>query len=106
MGEPAWSNEEDVDRLVMKHHLGMHNEIHNVYGLTWDKVVKEQFEKRNPNRRVFQMTRAAYAGLQRYTFGWTGDSGNCDDVTQDGRRWLIRFLYYFCRIRLDTFYYN
>ena len=28
------------------------------------------------------MTRAAYAGLQRYTFGWTGDSGNCDDVTQ------------------------
>ena len=24
MGEPAWSNEEDVDRLVMKHHLGMH----------------------------------------------------------------------------------
>lgn len=82
MGEPAWSNEEDVDRLVMKHHLGMHSEIHNVYGLTWDKVVKEQFEKRNPNRRVFQMTRAAYAGLQRYTFGWTGDSGNCDDVTQ------------------------
>ena len=66
----------------MKHHLGMHDEIHNVYGLTWDKVVKEQFEKRNPDRRVFQMTRAAYAGLQRYTFGWTGDSGNGDDVLQ------------------------
>lgn len=60
----------------------MHDEIHNVYGLTWDKVVKEQFEKRNPDRRVFQMTRAAYAGLQRYTFGWTGDSGNGDDVLQ------------------------
>ena len=82
MGEPAWSNEEQTDRLVMKHHLGMHDEIHNVFGLTWDKVVKEQFEKRNPNRRVFQMTRAAYAGLQRYTFGWTGDCGNGDDVTQ------------------------
>ncbi|WP_353134284.1 TIM-barrel domain-containing protein [Pseudopedobacter sp.] len=80
MGEPAWSNEEDIDRLNMKHHIGMHNEIHNVYGLTWDKVVKEQFEKRNPGRRVFQMTRAAYAGLQRYTFGWTGDSGNGGDV--------------------------
>ena len=60
----------------------MHDEIHNVYGLTWDKVAKEQFEKRNPNRRVFQMTRAAFAGLQRYTFGWTGDCGNGDDVTQ------------------------
>ena len=80
MGEPAWSNEEDTDRLNMKHRLGMHDEIHNVYGLTWDKVVKEQFEKRNPNRRIFQMTRSAYAGLQRYTFGWTNDSGNGNDV--------------------------
>lgn len=82
MGEPAWSNEEQTGRLVMKHHLGMHDEIHNVYGLTWDKVVKEQFEKRNPNRRVFQMTRAAFAGLQRYTFAWTGDCGNGNDVLQ------------------------
>lgn len=82
MGEPAWSNEEDLDRLQMKHYLGMHREIHNVYGLTWDKVVKEQFDKRNPNKRIFQMTRSAYAGLQRYTFGWTGDSGNGGDVLE------------------------
>ncbi|MDY9917668.1 MULTISPECIES: TIM-barrel domain-containing protein [Proteiniphilum] len=82
MGEPAWSNEEDLDRLHMRHHIGMHDEIHNVYGLTWDKVVKEQFEKRNPGKRVFQMTRAAYAGLQRYTFGWSGDSGNANDVLE------------------------
>lgn len=82
MGEPAWSNEEDLDRLNMQHYLGMHDEIHNVYGLTWDKVVKEQFEKHNPNKRVFQMTRAAYAGLQRYTFGWTGDSGNGNDILE------------------------
>jgi len=82
MGEPAWSNEESTDRLFMQHHLGMHDEIHNVYGLTWDKVVKEQFEKRNPDKRVFQMTRAAYAGLQRYTFGWTADSDCADEVTK------------------------
>lgn len=80
MGEPAWSNEDAVDRLNMKHHLGMHNEIHNVYGFTWDKVVTEQFYKHNPNKRIFQMTRAAYAGLQRYTFGWSGDSGNGSNV--------------------------
>lgn len=80
MGEPAWSNEEATDRLNMKHHLGMHDEIHNIYGFTWDKVVTEQFYKRNPNKRVFQMTRAAYAGLQRYTFGWSGDSGNGNNV--------------------------
>jgi len=83
MGEPAWSNEDATDRLRMKHYLGMHDEIHNVYGFTWDKVVKEQFEKRNPDKRVFQMTRSAYAGLQRYTFGWSGDSGNGDNV-EDG----------------------
>lgn len=80
MGEPAWSNEESTDRLNMKHFAGMHNEIHNVYGLVWNKVVTEQFEKRNPNRRIFQMTRASYAGLQRYAFGWSGDSGNGNNI--------------------------
>ncbi|MBW4361033.1 DUF4968 domain-containing protein [Flavobacterium sp. NAS39] len=82
MGEPAWSNEDATDRLSMKHYLGMHDEIHNVYGFTWDKVVTEQFYKRNPNKRIFQMTRAAYAGLQRYTFGWSGDSGNGNNVLE------------------------
>ena len=80
MGEPAWSNEESADRLFMKHHLGMHDEIHNVYGLTWDKVVTEQFEKRNPNIRIFQMTRSAFAGMQRYAFSWSGDAGDGNDV--------------------------
>jgi alpha-glucosidase len=80
MGEPAWSNEESTDRLFMKHHLGMHDEIHNVYGLTWDKAVTEQFEKHNPNQRIFQMTRAGFAGMQRYTFAWSGDSGDGNDV--------------------------
>ncbi len=80
MGEPAWSNEESTDRLNMTHYLGKHNEIHNVYGLTWDKVVTEQFEKRNPNTRIFQMTRAAFAGVQRYAFGWSGDTGNGNNV--------------------------
>lgn len=82
MGEPAWSNEESTDRLFMKHHIGGHDEIHNVYGLTWDKVVTEQFEKRNPNQRIFQLTRAGYAGMQRYTFGWSGDAGDGNNVLE------------------------
>jgi alpha-glucosidase len=80
MGEPAWTNEESTDRLQMQHHAGSHDEIHNVYGFNWDKVVTEQFEKRNPNVRIFQMTRAGYAGLQRYTFGWSGDAGSGSNV--------------------------
>lgn len=76
MGEPAWSNEEEPDRLNMVHQAGPHGKIHNVYGLYWDRVVTEQFEKRNPDRRLFQMTRSAFAGMQRYCFSWTGDSGS------------------------------
>lgn len=82
MGEPAWSNEESIDRLNMNHYLGMHAEIHNVFGLTWDKVVAEQFEKHNPNTRIFQMTRSAFAGMQRYTFGWSGDAGNGNNILE------------------------
>ena len=76
MGEPAWSNEEDIDRLFMQHYAGPHAAIHNVYGLYWDRVVTEEFNRRNPDKRLFQMTRAAFSGMQRYCFSWTGDSGD------------------------------
>ncbi len=81
MGEPAWSNEEATDRLHMQHFAGSHGKIHNVYGLYWDRVVTTEFEKRNPDKRLFQMTRSAFSGMQRYTFSWTGDSGNTRNVT-------------------------
>ncbi|MBQ7457880.1 MAG: glycoside hydrolase family 31 protein [Bacteroidales bacterium] len=81
MGEPAWSNEEDTDRLYMQHFAGPHAKIHNVYGLYWDRVVTEEFYKRNPNKRLFQMTRACFSGMQRYTFSWTGDSGSDKKMT-------------------------
>lgn len=76
MGEPAWSNEEEPDRLNMMHYAGPHAKIHNVYGLYWDRVVTTEFEKRNPDKRLFQMTRGAFSGVQRYAFSWTGDSGS------------------------------
>jgi alpha-glucosidase len=76
MGEPAWSNEEEKDRLNIQHYAGPHAAIHNVYGLYWDRVVTEEFNRRNPDKRLFQMTRAAFAGMQRYCFSWTGDSGD------------------------------
>lgn len=80
MGEPAWSNLDAPDRLFMQHQAGAHAEIHNVYGHTWDKIVTAEWRKRNGNRRIFQMTRAAYAGMQRFTSGWSGDSGCEEDV--------------------------
>lgn len=86
MGEPAWSNLDAPDRLFMKHQAGPHAEIHNVYGHTWDRLVTAQWRKRNGNRRIFQMTRSAFAGMQRFTFGWSGDSGCQEDVLQDWNR--------------------
>lgn len=86
MGEPAWSNLDAPDRLFMKHHAGPHAEIHNVYGHTWDRLVTAQWRKRNGNRRIFQMTRSAYAGMQRFTFGWSGDSGCNENVMKDWDR--------------------
>ena len=81
MGEPAWSNEEATDRLYMQHTAGPHAKIHNVYGLYWDRVVTEEFYKHNPDKRLFQMTRACFSGMQRYTFSWTGDSGSGKKMT-------------------------
>ena len=81
MGEPAWSNEEATDRLFMQHAAGPHAKIHNVYGLYWDRIVTEEFYKRNPGKRLFQMTRACFSGMQRYTFSWTGDSGSNRKMT-------------------------
>ena len=81
MGEPAWSNEEERDRLNMLHYAGPHAAIHNVYGLYWDRVVTEEFNRRNPDKRLFQITRAAFSGMQRYCFSWTGDSGDARLMT-------------------------
>jgi len=81
MGEPAWSNEDEPDRLNMVHVAGEHAAIHNVYGLYWDRVVTEEYNRRNPDKRLFQMTRAAFSGMQRYCFSWTGDSGSAKAMT-------------------------
>ena len=54
----------------------MHPEIHNIYGMensraTWDGLLALQ-----PNHRPFVMTRASYAGGQRYAATWTGDNSS------------------------------
>jgi alpha-glucosidase len=53
-----------------------HLEIHNVYGMensrgTWDGLLTLQ-----PNVRPFVLTRASYAGGQRYAATWTGDNSS------------------------------
>lgn len=53
---------------------GTHLEAHNVYGLLMARATYEGLRRHAPDRRPFVITRAAYAGAQRYTSGWTGDN--------------------------------
>jgi alpha-glucosidase len=51
-----------------------HLEIHNVYGLENSRATYEGLLKLDPDLRPFVLTRATYAGGQRYAATWTGDN--------------------------------
>ena len=51
-----------------------HLEIHNVYGMLNSEGTYEGSLKLRPNERPFVMTRASFAGGQRYAVTWTGDN--------------------------------
>lgn len=52
-------------------HLGG---AHNVYGMQMARATRTGLERARPDKRQFVLTRAAYAGAQRYTVSWTGDN--------------------------------
>lgn len=51
-----------------------HAEIHNVVGLENARATYDGLLKLRPNERPFVLTRATFAGGQRYGFTWTGDN--------------------------------
>jgi alpha-glucosidase len=51
-----------------------HREIHNVYGMQNTRATYDGLLTLRPNERPFVMTRASYAGGQRYAVTWTGDN--------------------------------
>ena len=51
-----------------------HREIHNVVGMQNVRATYEGLLKLQPNQRPFVLTRAAFAGTQRYAATWTGDN--------------------------------
>jgi alpha-glucosidase len=51
-----------------------HLEIHNVFGMENSRATYEGLLKLNPDVRPFVLTRASYAGGQRYAATWTGDN--------------------------------
>ncbi len=53
---------------------GKADEVHNIYGHNWAKMIYEGYQKDFPNQRPFILMRAGYSGSQRYgMIPWSGD---------------------------------
>jgi alpha-glucosidase len=53
-----------------------HAEIHNVYGMENSRATFDGLLAIDPSSRPFVLTRATYAGGQRYACTWTGDNSS------------------------------
>ncbi|MBI3788913.1 MAG: glycoside hydrolase family 31 protein, partial [Ignavibacteriales bacterium] len=54
--------------------LTPHAKNHNTYGMQMTQATYEGVRKLRPTERPFVLTRASYAGGQRYSAAWTGDN--------------------------------
>ncbi|MDE3106323.1 MAG: DUF5110 domain-containing protein [Acidobacteriota bacterium] len=53
-----------------------HAEIHNILGMQNERATYDGLLRLRPNERPFVLTRATFAGGQRYGFTWTGDNNS------------------------------
>jgi len=56
-----------------------HAKNRNTFALLMSRATYEGLERLRPNRRPYVITRAAYAGIQRYATMWTGDTNSTWD---------------------------
>lgn len=68
LGEP------EVHPSWVQHATGSADEVHNIYGHDWAKLVYEASLEAKPNHRPFILMRAGYSGTQHYGIvPWSGD---------------------------------
>ena len=53
-----------------------HAKNRNIFALLMARATYEGLERLGPDRRPYVITRAAYAGIQRYSTMWTGDTNS------------------------------
>jgi len=77
MGIAAWwgdLGEPESHPADIWHVTGKADQVHNIYGHYWDKMLFEKYAENYPNKRLFHLQRSGFAGSQRYAaFPWTGD---------------------------------
>jgi alpha-glucosidase len=67
----------DLDAVFDDHGLySPHAKIHNVYGMLMSEATRAGVMQLRPNERPLVITRATYAGGQRYASVWTGDNSS------------------------------
>jgi alpha-glucosidase len=81
MNEPsAWGQDiPDILQFDFDGQGGSMAQAHNVYGLNMARATYEGTRKLMNGRRSFVLTRAGYAGVQRYSAVWTGDNEATDE---------------------------
>ena len=68
LGEPE-SHPADI-----YHVNGKADQVHNIYGHNWDKMLFDKYAEHYPGTRLFHLQRSGFAGSQRYAaYPWTGD---------------------------------
>jgi alpha-glucosidase len=65
-----------IDEPGFRKRNAPHLEIHNIFGMQNSRATYEGELALRPNDRPFVMTRATYAGGQRYSTTWTGDNSS------------------------------
>lgn len=83
MNEPADFSGDDMDRKMFTPPLDVvlegdgrpkgHMHYHNVYALKMAEATHDAFRTYRPDERPFLLTRAGYAGIQKYAAIWNGD---------------------------------
>ncbi|MDE2135046.1 MAG: DUF4968 domain-containing protein [Alphaproteobacteria bacterium] len=63
-----------IDESGFSRRNASHAEIHNLYGMENTRATYEGLLQLAPDERPFVLTRASYAGGQRYALTWTGDN--------------------------------
>jgi alpha-glucosidase len=65
-----------IDEPGFQPRTAPHTEIHNILGMQNERATYEGLLKLRPDERPFVLTRATYAGGQRFGFTWTGDNAS------------------------------
>jgi oligosaccharide 4-alpha-D-glucosyltransferase len=71
-----WSDlgEPENHPTEIRHRLGYTRRIHNAYGMAWAQIYAKHYTAEYPNRRLFNLARSGWAGMQRLSvFPWSGD---------------------------------